>query len=219
MYTFCIPVLTILAGLEEVSTHPKFFSSTLFAYRYLQYLQALKKSADIRGFFLPHYFSEVSEHIPKLQQLVASGQLKVEVDNGKNSDRGPFKGIESVYNGIDVSGYLLVVVVVFGWGFFCCCCCCCCCCFLFFVFFLGGGGCGGEVVFCCLFLFLVGLGFFWGVFFLGMLDFLFDFDSFCFLIFIRVNFDFKTYCHKIVTKDNEEKNKLFLSFTCLSNYI
>ncbi|KAK3733959.1 hypothetical protein RRG08_024759 [Elysia crispata] len=62
---------------------------------------ALKKSADIRGFFLPHYFSEVSEHIPKLQQLVASGQLKVEVDNGKNSDRGPFKGIESVYNGID----------------------------------------------------------------------------------------------------------------------
>ncbi|GFR73193.1 hipothetical protein [Elysia marginata] len=63
---------------------------------------ALWKSADIRGFYLPHYFDQVPEHVSKLQKLVADGQLDVAMDNGCNTDTGPFKGIEKICEGLEV---------------------------------------------------------------------------------------------------------------------
>ncbi|GFO00116.1 Zinc-binding alcohol dehydrogenase domain-containing protein 2-like [Plakobranchus ocellatus] len=64
-------------------------------------LMALRKSADVRGFFLVHYKSEVPAHIARLSQLITTGQLKAVTDNGEKSDKGPFRGIEMVYDAVE----------------------------------------------------------------------------------------------------------------------
>ncbi|RUS77433.1 hypothetical protein EGW08_014811 [Elysia chlorotica] len=61
----------------------------------------LQKSADLRGFFLPQYLSEIPEHIQRLSALIASGQLKAAVDDGTGSDKGQFKGIDMIYDAVD----------------------------------------------------------------------------------------------------------------------
>ncbi|KAK3783408.1 hypothetical protein RRG08_033669 [Elysia crispata] len=62
---------------------------------------ALQKSSDIRGFFLPHYRSDIAAHIGRLTQLISSGKLKAAVDNGEKSEKGPFRGIEMIYDAVD----------------------------------------------------------------------------------------------------------------------
>ncbi|GFS07026.1 zinc-binding alcohol dehydrogenase domain-containing protein 2-like [Elysia marginata] len=61
----------------------------------------LEKSSDVRGFFLPHYRKDIPAHVGKLTQLIASGKLKAAVDNGEKSEKGPFKGIEMIYDAVD----------------------------------------------------------------------------------------------------------------------
>lgn len=80
----------------------------------------MKKSSDVRGFFLPHYRSEIPSHIGKLTQLIANGKLKCAVDNGEKSDKGPFKGIDMIQDAVD---YIYAkkntgkVVVAIGTGY------------------------------------------------------------------------------------------------------
>ncbi|RUS73456.1 hypothetical protein EGW08_018779 [Elysia chlorotica] len=59
------------------------------------------KSCDILGFFLGHYGADMSVHAERLAKLMSSGQLKAEVDNGEKSEKGPFRGIDMVYDAID----------------------------------------------------------------------------------------------------------------------
>ena len=50
----------------------------------------LKKSATLKGFFLPHHASKYAKHLDRLFELHKSGQLRVEIDKEQ------FVGIESV---------------------------------------------------------------------------------------------------------------------------
>ncbi|KAK3756848.1 hypothetical protein RRG08_048894 [Elysia crispata] len=61
----------------------------------------LQKSADVRGFFLLHYSNDIPAHIQRLTQLMASGKLKVAVDKGQKSEKGPFRGINMIYDAVD----------------------------------------------------------------------------------------------------------------------
>ncbi len=61
----------------------------------------LSKSASLRGFFMNHFFSDFKEYLPKLVNLVSSGKLQSVTDNGINSTKGPFRGIDSVIDAID----------------------------------------------------------------------------------------------------------------------
>ncbi|GFN76271.1 Zinc-binding alcohol dehydrogenase domain-containing protein 2-like [Plakobranchus ocellatus] len=63
--------------------------------------RALEKSADVRGFFLGHYKKEIPAHIARLFQLITTGQLKAVTDNGEKSDKGPFRGIDMVYDAVE----------------------------------------------------------------------------------------------------------------------
>jgi len=61
----------------------------------------LRKSASVRGFFLPHYHSEFPRHIGLLMSQYTAGKLKVTQDNGKTVPTGPFKGLEKVADAHD----------------------------------------------------------------------------------------------------------------------
>lgn len=61
----------------------------------------LSKSASLRGFFLNSYLSELPAHFAKLMELYAAGQLKVTVDFGRHDPKGPFTGVESIFDAVD----------------------------------------------------------------------------------------------------------------------
>ncbi len=64
-------------------------------------LQLLKKSASLRGFYLPHFMSEAAPHISKLTELYGTGQLKALMDDGSSAPGGPFNGLEGVADAVD----------------------------------------------------------------------------------------------------------------------
>ena len=61
----------------------------------------LSKSASLRGFFLNHYLSELPAHFRRLSQLYQEDRLVAQVDLGLASPRGPFRGLEGVFDGVD----------------------------------------------------------------------------------------------------------------------
>ncbi|XP_072171706.1 prostaglandin reductase-3-like [Diadema setosum] len=61
----------------------------------------LSKSASIRGFLLFHYVNLYSRSLTKLSKLLMTGDLKVGYDLGKHDDKGPFKGLEGIYDAVD----------------------------------------------------------------------------------------------------------------------
>lgn len=61
----------------------------------------LQKSASVRGFFLYSYLSETPAHLSKLIQLYSAGKLKPVVDCGQTCAKGPFKGVESVFDALE----------------------------------------------------------------------------------------------------------------------
>jgi len=56
----------------------------------------LRKSASVRGFFLPHYRSEFPRHIGQMMAQYSAGTLKVTQDSGSNVATGPFKGLGKI---------------------------------------------------------------------------------------------------------------------------
>jgi hypothetical protein len=59
------------------------------------YSYLLRKSASVRGMFLPHFNRRIPEYLPRLIEQYESGQIKVAIDDT------PFDGIESVVDAVE----------------------------------------------------------------------------------------------------------------------
>jgi hypothetical protein len=46
---------------------------------------------------------EIKTYMPRLIQMYESGQIKATVDIGEESTTGPFRGLDSVYDAVEVS--------------------------------------------------------------------------------------------------------------------
>ncbi|XP_062587492.1 uncharacterized protein LOC134249152 [Saccostrea cucullata] len=64
-------------------------------------VKLLNKSASIRGFFLEHFMSDIPSYISKMIKLQQEGKLQSFVDLGENTEKGPFKGLESVADAVE----------------------------------------------------------------------------------------------------------------------
>lgn len=61
----------------------------------------LSKSASVRGFFLMDYTADMPSHFARLVELYSAGRLGCGVDLGQKYSKGPFKGVESVFEAVD----------------------------------------------------------------------------------------------------------------------
>lgn len=80
-------------------------------------VKLLKKSASVRGFFLPHYLSDYGEALASMLSMYTRGKLVCEVDRGDAAPGGRFVGLESVFRAVDhmySGGNLGKVVVALG---------------------------------------------------------------------------------------------------------
>ena len=78
---------------------------TLFCY------QVLSKSASVRGFLMNHYANLWPAHLKKLVTMYEKGEISSAVDNGKFSPKGPFRGVDSVPDAVDVSNMLFTHIL------------------------------------------------------------------------------------------------------------
>ena len=60
-------------------------------------------SHSICGFTLFDYLPVIPEYFEKLLKLFQNGNLKIWLDQGQNVPTGPFEGINSVFNAVEVS--------------------------------------------------------------------------------------------------------------------
>lgn len=61
----------------------------------------LQKSSSIRGFFLNHYMADWADYLMGLSTLLSQKKITSITDNGEASDKGPFKGIDSIVDGVE----------------------------------------------------------------------------------------------------------------------
>lgn len=87
-------VIGFISGYQSASGIPPFRGGTLP-------VKLLQKSASVRGFFLPHFFSDYSEALGSMMQMIAKGELVCEVDCGDLAEEGRFSGLESVFRAVD----------------------------------------------------------------------------------------------------------------------
>ncbi|XP_060907129.1 prostaglandin reductase 3-like [Labrus mixtus] len=87
-------VIGFISGYQSASGFPPFKGDTLP-------IRLLQKSASVRGFFLPHFFSDYREALGSMMQMFAKGELQCEVDCGDLSEEGRFVGLESVFRAVD----------------------------------------------------------------------------------------------------------------------
>lgn len=87
-------VIGFISGYQSASGIPAFRGATLP-------VKLLQKSASIRGFFLPHFFSDYGEALGSMMQMMAKGQLVCEVDCGDLATEGRFSELESVFRAVD----------------------------------------------------------------------------------------------------------------------
>ena len=66
-------------------------------------------SKTISGFLLSDYLHLIQDYFQKLHKLFQDGHLKILLDFGQNSPNGPFEGIESVVNGVEVSDIFVLI--------------------------------------------------------------------------------------------------------------
>lgn len=69
---------------------------------YFLHSQLLTRSASVRGFLLFHYMEEYKPTVDKLVYLYDSGKLKCNIDFGRSSLSGGFKGLDSVVDAVEV---------------------------------------------------------------------------------------------------------------------
>ncbi|XP_028325817.1 prostaglandin reductase 3-like [Gouania willdenowi] len=87
-------VIGFISGYQSASGLAPFKGTTLP-------VKLLQRSASIRGFFLPHFFSDYREALSSMMEMFAKGKLKCEVDCGDSSPEGRFEGLESVFRAVD----------------------------------------------------------------------------------------------------------------------
>ena len=68
-------------------------------------------SHSISGFLLFHYLHIIPEYFKKLVKLFQDGKLKILLDLGQESSAGPFDGVHSVVNGVEVSCVLFIILI------------------------------------------------------------------------------------------------------------
>eukprot|EP00117_Sycon_ciliatum_P037711 scpid71088/ scgid28149/ Zinc-binding alcohol dehydrogenase domain-containing protein 2 len=61
----------------------------------------LRRSASVRGFFLFHHTKKWKSHFLQLASLYEQGKLKSLVDDGSQSGRAPFRGIDSIPDAVE----------------------------------------------------------------------------------------------------------------------
>ena len=64
-------------------------------------MTALRKSARICGFFLPHYAEDYARHVGILSKHFMDGKIKVALDKGEKVTNGPFVGLEKVADAVE----------------------------------------------------------------------------------------------------------------------
>lgn len=87
-------VIGFISGYQSASGLQPIMGGTLPA-------KLLKKSASVRGFFLPHFLSDYGESLTDMMKLFAKGKLVCEVDRGDLDPEGRFVGLESVFRAVD----------------------------------------------------------------------------------------------------------------------
>lgn len=68
-------------------------------------------SHSISGFLLFHYLHIIPEYFKKLFKLFQDGNLKILLNIGEESSAGPFEGVHSVVNGVEVNSVLFVIFI------------------------------------------------------------------------------------------------------------
>ena len=53
--------------------------------------------------YMPDFLEDGQCYFKRLSDLMESGKLEVAIDNGEKAEKGPFRGIDKVYDAIDVS--------------------------------------------------------------------------------------------------------------------
>ena len=66
-------------------------------------IQLLTKSASVRGFYLFNYAELWKEYFSKLAKLYEEGRLMAVVDCGYHRPEGSFKGVNSIFDAVEVS--------------------------------------------------------------------------------------------------------------------
>ncbi|XP_028835789.1 prostaglandin reductase 3-like isoform X2 [Denticeps clupeoides] len=87
-------VIGFISGYRSASGLPPVAGRTLPA-------KLLKKSASVRGFFLPHFLPDYRESLAGMMRMFLEGKLTCEVDRGDGHPEGRFVGLESVFRAVD----------------------------------------------------------------------------------------------------------------------
>ncbi|EDO48723.1 predicted protein, partial [Nematostella vectensis] len=61
----------------------------------------LMKSGSLRTFMLFNYLSDMPTVFPRLISMLETGQLRISIDRGESSPRGPFCGLDSIYDAVE----------------------------------------------------------------------------------------------------------------------
>ncbi|RUS87603.1 hypothetical protein EGW08_004648 [Elysia chlorotica] len=61
----------------------------------------IQKSADLKSLNMVYYKTEIPKYIKETITMYGSGKLKIKTDIGQGCDKGPFKGLEKVYDAMD----------------------------------------------------------------------------------------------------------------------
>lgn len=85
----------------------------MYVYMPIPVLQLLPKSASVRGFFLFHYIQNWPEYVMKQVQYFKEGKLKSIVDIGEKQAAGPFVGLESIPDAVEVRNIAFVLYGLF----------------------------------------------------------------------------------------------------------
>lgn len=51
---------------------------------------------------MEHFVSDIPRYVTKMIQLQQEGKLKTFVDMGENYEKGPFRGLESIADAVEV---------------------------------------------------------------------------------------------------------------------
>ena len=102
VWSYCMPSLCLL-GLYFLYFAADEIWQASANYVKCRLLQLLKKSASVRGFLLFDYSREMSGCIRELVQQLESGRIKSHVDNGRHSSHGPFTGLKSLVDAVEVA--------------------------------------------------------------------------------------------------------------------
>ena len=89
--------LIVIGAISEYESGPQAVTRPRIGY------SLMNKSASIRAFWLMNYFRETTEHLPKLLELVNSGQLKLSADDASfTGASGALDALEYMYAGKNI---------------------------------------------------------------------------------------------------------------------